>query len=117
ETAFDDHRLVAVAVWPVTDDESRKRPPERSLGPGEGVDEEIRPLEVPQHTDIEEVGSTRCCRGRLEFAVPDTVQDHLSPDSRLADFRLVDPPFVVADEDEGVRESLLEALQPQDRAP
>lgn len=70
--------------------QGRKRPADAAFGLGEGVDEDVRPLQVAQHANIEEVDGILARIYRLEIAVVDAVVDAFRTHARLADAGGVD---------------------------
>src|SRR5690606_17897995 len=73
--------------------------------------------EVAQHADIEEIDRTGLAGERYEFRFPDAIQDDAKGALWLADPCLIGSPLVVADEDERIGKTLLEAFEPQDGLP
>ncbi len=96
-------RLVAFCVGPVADEMSGRRDAALVAQPRQRLDEEIRPLKVAHHADIEEVGARRAgLRQRLEFLVGDAVEGDAEGLLRYPDLGGEGFCLVAADEDEAV---------------
>lgn len=115
EAELQHHLLVFALVRPVADHQGRERSADEALGLGEGVDEDIRPLQVAQHADIEEIDGVLAGVDRIEIAVVDAVVDAFGAYAWLADATGIGLLLIVADEGERVAERLEKSLGRQDR--
>ena len=87
---------------PFADHDRRQRPADDALRAGEGVDEDIRSLQVAQHADIEEIGGVWAGVDLVEIAVVDAIVDALRMGAGAPDLLLIDAALEIADEDDRV---------------